>query len=203
MVSLIGTWMQIDLMLFTALITFFGFSNNTILPSFASLTLHGDAGLFGLLMGASGVGALFSVLFLVPLGQRVRRPGALLAGAIAFVGVMIVLFSMTTHKGIVLATYFLTGVPLPLVLTTNNGLLQVLAPGHMRARLLTLYLLFSFGLQPIANLWVGWLGEQIGAPLTIRTNGLAMLAIALVMLARPALRAWEPLVGQSPSPAKL
>ncbi len=185
----------IDLMTFTALVTFFGFSNGTILPSFATLTLHGDAGLFGLLMGASGAGALFSVIFLVPFGQRVRRPGGLLAGAIAFAGIMIALFSMTTHKGIALVTYFFTGLPFPFVLTTNNGLLQVLAPSHMRARLLTLYLMFSFGLQPLANLWVGWLGEHIGSPLTIRTNGLAMLAIALVMLARPGLRAWEPLAG--------
>ncbi|MGE5509583.1 MAG: MFS transporter [Chitinophagales bacterium] len=182
----------LDLMIFTALVTLFGFSNGQILPAFADKTLHGDAGLFGTLMGASGVGALVSVVFLVPLAQRQKRAGLMVALTTATAGLFFALFSLTTVPGTAIVANFLTGIPVPIVLTTNNGLLQVLAPGPMRARLLTLYLMFSFGLQPIANLWVGWMAQHLGAPLAIRINGVSMLSIGLLMLLRPGLSAWVP-----------
>jgi MFS family permease len=192
----IGQPRILDLMIFTGLITFFGFSNGQILPAFADRTLHGDAGLYGTLMGASGVGALISVVFVVPAGQKVKRAGLMLSTAVAAGGVAFMLFSLTRSPYVALAAYFLTGIPIPLVLTTNNGLLQVLAPGEMRARLLTVYLMLSFGLQPISNLWVGWLAEHLGAPTTILINGASMAAIALLMLLRKGLTSWEPMAGR-------
>lgn len=187
-----------DLMIFTGLVTFFGFSNGTILPAFASDTLHGDAGLYGVLMGFSGAGSLLSVLFIVPWGQRMKHPGRMVGITVALAGLTFALFSLTRTPALGMAAYFLTGLPIPLVLTTNNGLLQYLAPGHMRGRLLTLYLMFSFGLQPISSLWVGWLGEHIGAPSTILVNGVSMFTIALLMLLRPGLTTWEPIAQKAP-----
>ncbi len=194
----------LDLIIFTALVTLFAFSNSQVLPSFADKTLHGDAGLYGTLMGASGVGALLSVLFVVPAAQRVQRTGMMLATTTGLAGVAFMLFSFTRVPTLAIAAFFLTGIPIPLVMTTNNGLLQVLAPSHMRARLLTLYLMFSFGLQPIANLWVGWMAQHLGAPAAIRINGASMLIISILMLVRPGLRAWVPLAGlkQAPRPAQ-
>lgn len=186
----------LDLMVFTALITFFGFSNGTILPAFATETLHGDAGLYGMIMSASGVGGLVSTFLVVPWAQRIRRTGVMLTVAVAWAGLFIALYSLTRVPWLAMVGWFFAGIPFPLVLTTNNGLLQVLAPGQMRGRLLTLYLMFSFGLQPIANLWVGLLAEYFGAPLTILVNGLAMLTIALLMLLRPGLLSWEAPVGR-------
>jgi hypothetical protein len=181
-----------DLMIFSGLVTFFGFANAQILPAFVDITLHGDAGLFGTLGGFSGAGALISVLFIVPRSQRVRRAGVLISTTLVVSGFLYVLFSLTTSVGAALAAFFFAGMPIPLILTTNNGLLQMLAPNEMRARLLTLYLMFSFGLQPIANLWVGWLAQHLGAPATIRINGISMLTIALLMLLRRGLVAWVP-----------
>ncbi len=188
----------LDLMIFTGLVTFFGFSNSTILPSFASDTLHGDAGLYGVLMGFSGAGALISVLFIVPWGQRMKNAGTMLAVTIAVAGAAFALFALTRTPALAMAAYFLTGMPVPLVLTTTNGLIQYLAPGQMRGRLLTLYLMLSFGLQPISSVWVGWLAEHIGTPNTILVNGVSMFTIALLMLLRPGLTTWEPIGRQAP-----
>lgn len=189
----------LDLMIFTGLVTFFGFANATVLPAFASETLHGDAGLFGMLMGLSGAGALVSILLLVPWGQRRRRPGPMIAAAVAFAGIWYVLFSLTSTPVPAMAAYFATGLGMPLVLTTNNGLIQVLAPNRMRGRLLTLYLMTSFGLQPLANLWVGWVAEHLGAPMAIRVNGLALVIFAGLMLLRPGLTRWEPMRRAEPA----
>lgn len=185
-----------DLMIFTGLVAFFGFPIATILPAFASKTLNGDAGLYGLLMGASGLGAIFSVLFVVPWGHRKKRPGGLLAGSLIFAGIMYTVFSFTHLKSVAIAAYFFTGIPFPLVITTNNGLLQFLAPAQMRARLLTLFLMLSFGLVTIANSYIGWLAKHIGTPAAIRVNAFCMLAIALLMLLRPGLLTWEPVTGR-------
>ena len=60
---------MIDLMVFAALVTFFGLSIMNILPSVADHVLNGDSQTFGLLFGASGAGALISTLILLPLSQ--------------------------------------------------------------------------------------------------------------------------------------
>jgi len=186
----------LDLMIFTGSITFFAFSNAQILPAFADKTLHGGAGLYGNIMAASGVGALVSVLFLVPWAQRVKRIGVAILGAVGVAGLFIALFSLTRIPWLAMAAYCVAGMPNPMVLTTNNGLLQVMAPAPMRARLLTIYLMFSFGLQPIANLWVGYMAQHLGAPTAILINGLSLILVSLLMTARKGLLQWEPTAGR-------
>lgn len=46
------------------------------------------------------------------------------------------IFSFTHLKSVAMAAYFFTNIPIPFVMTINNGLLQLLAPGQTRARLL-------------------------------------------------------------------
>lgn len=181
-----------DLMMLTGLVTFFIFSIGQILPSFAERTLHGGADLYGTLMGASGAGALIGVLLIVPWAQRLRRTGLMLTTVLGIAGVLILVFSVVQTRPLALALYFLAGICPPIILTTNNGLLQVLAPNEMRARLLSLYLMVSFGLQPLSNLWVGAVAETAGAPWAIRANGIALIAFAALMLLRPGLTNWEP-----------
>lgn len=182
----------LDLMIFTGLITFFVFASGTVVPAFATETLHGDAGLYGVLMGATGAGSLFSILLVVPWGQRVRRSGLMLAAAVGSAGISLILFSFALHPWAAVAFFFLAGIPIPLVTTTCNGLLQVMSPPEMRARVLSIYLMASFGLQPIANLWIGWLAQHVGAAMAIRANGIAILTWGAMMLLRPGLATWEP-----------
>lgn len=186
----------LDLMIFTGLITFFVFASGTVVPAFATETLHGDAGLYGVLMGATGAGSLFSILLVVPWGQRVRRSGLMLAAAVGSAGISLILFSFALHPWAAVAFFFLAGIPIPLVTTTCNGLLQVMSPPEMRARVLSIYLMASFGLQPIANLWIGWLAQHVGAAMAIRANGIAILTWGAMMLLRPGLATWEPSASQ-------
>lgn len=181
-----------DLMVLTGLVTFFIFSVGQILPSFAERTLHGGADLYGTLMGASGAGALLSVILVVPWAQRLRRTGLMLTSVLGIAGALLILFSVIQTPELALVLYFLAGMCPPLILTTNNGLLQVLAPNEMRARLLSLYLMVSFGIQPLSNLWVGWVAQAAGAPWAIRANGIALIAFAAVMVFRPGLTSWVP-----------
>jgi hypothetical protein len=71
----------------------------------------------------------------------------------------------------------------------------VLAPENMRARLLSIWMMIIFGTQPFAALALGYLGRLLGVPRTMMLSGAAMIVVALlILLLRPALRRWEPVV---------
>lgn len=190
-----------DLMMFGGLITFFGFSSMTVLPSFVSKQLAGSADTFGTLMALSGMGGLFSTLFVVPQVQRIRRAGLLLAVSVAVGGVGFVVLSLSQSFALAVGGMLISSLAFPIVMTTGNGLIQYLTPPEMRGRILTIYLMIIFGLQPIASQLVGWVGQTLGAPTAILINGTMMALLALLGLLRPGLAAWEPVpAGEKPAP---
>src|SRR5207244_13449218 len=94
-------------------------------------------------------------LVLTPLAARARRTGRMLAANVVWSGAWLVLFSFTRTFAFTAVTIFFVSLTIPVVLTTANGLLQILAPPDMRGRLLSIYLMISFGAQPIAALLIG------------------------------------------------
>jgi MFS family permease len=188
-----------DLIIFVVIITFFGLPIINIFPSVASQILHGDAQTLGWLLAASGAGALSSTLFVVPLAQAQKRIGLVVGGMVIWMGVWFILLSTSTWLPLSLFCSFAISSGAPVVFTSANGLLQVLAPTNMRARLLSTFVMLTFGMQPFASLFMGFSAEWFGTPLAILANGLLMMGAAITMLAlRPELRVWE--IG-NPAPA--
>jgi len=181
-----------DLVISTIIVTFFGISVMNILPAVAGQALRGNADVLGLLMGASGAGALAGGLFVVPLTQRIRRTGLVVGGAVIWTGLWLVVFSYATWVPFSALAMFIGSLAFPVVLTTANSTLQILAPPDMRARLLSALLMVSFGAQPLASLLVGYSAQVLGALEAVRANGLLMASGAAALLAlRPTLRRWE------------
>ncbi len=182
-----------DLTLFAIMVTFFGFPViMSLLPAVASQVLKGDVRTLSWLMTASGAGALMGTLFLAPLVQAQRRTGLVLAGAICWIGFWFIIFSEVVWLPLVLTSLFFASMGMPMVLTTVIGLVQVLAPPDMRARLISLFFTVTFGFQPLAALLAGYSADTLTTPLAIRINGLLLIIGALLLLAaRPSLRRWE------------
>lgn len=182
-----------DLIILAILVTFFAFPViMSLLPAVVGQVLHGNAATLSWLMMSSGAGALIGTMFLAPLTQAARRTGLLLGGAIAWVGVWLILFSEVSWLPLSLLSLFFVSMGIPTVLTTTMGLMQVLAPTEMRARLMSLFFTLSFGMQPIASLLAGYTADTLTTPVAIRVNGLLLLLGAiLIMAVRPALRRWE------------
>jgi MFS family permease len=181
-----------DLILSTMLITFFGLSVINILPAVAAEVLKGEAQVLGLLLASSGAGALFGTLFIVPLALSLRRTGLVIGLCCAWAGLWFTFFSYSVRLPLSMICLFLISLSVPVVITTANGLLQVMAPANMRARLLSTFTMVSFGIQPVSALIVGYSAEQLGTQTAIRINGLLIVAGALLLLlARPAWRQWE------------
>lgn len=183
---------MVDLMIFAGLVTFFGLSIFNILPSVADHVLHGDSQTYGLLFGASGAGALVSVLFLLPLSQAAKRIGLIVTSAAAWMGMFFLLLSSSTWLALSMAAIFFISLGAPLVLTTGLGVLQLMAPGDMRARIISLFTMLTFGLQPISSIAIGYGAEHLGTRTAIIINSLGLLAGAVLMFFfRKGWRAWE------------
>ena len=85
-------------------------------------------------------------------------------------------------------------------MTSSNGLIQQMAPPEMKARLITLWIMISFGMQPFGFLLVGYTGRLLGAADAVLLNGVAMIlgALAIVLL-RSGFVEWQPAQPESSS----
>lgn len=183
---------MIDLMVFATLVTFFGFSILNILPAVADRVLKGDAQTFGLLLASSGAGALLSTLVLLPLAQASKRIGLIVGGATLWIAASYLLLGMSAWLPLSMIAIFSVSLGAPLVLTTGLGVLQLMAPTDMRGRIISLFIMLTFGSQPLASLAIGYSAEKLGTQTAILTSALLLLiSAALILFLRSGLRNWE------------
>ena len=181
-----------DLLAFAIVVTFFGISSIIILPAVVGRVFGGGADMLGFLTAASGAGALVGALLLTPIAQRARRTGAMLALCVVWSGGWLVLMSFSHSFLPSAVAIFFVSLTIPVVLTTANGLLQILSPPDMRARVLSILIMFSFGAQPAAAILIGVAADVVGPLGAVFLNGILMSASAGVLLAvRSGLFAWE------------
>lgn len=195
-----------DLMMFVVIMTFLGFPTLTVIPAVA----QGVAEVTGALLAASGLGSLVGVVFVVPFAQASRRTGVVLTLALAWFGAWLIAFAIltaATHALVLsLLTMFLSSMAAPVVMTMALGLLQFLAPIDMRARILSVFNMVSFGMQPIAALLIGASADHFGATTAVLINGAVIIAaVALLIIVRRELRTWDATMagraGGPPAPA--
>src|SRR5262249_3830362 len=151
-----------DMMLFVALIASLFISAAQILPAFASEVLHGQADTLGWLLGSSGVGALIGTVFLVPIAQRLPRPGLTVGVALMITGFWLVIFGLATTPVVAGVSMTLASLFASIVITVPAGVMQLMTPAAMWARVVSVRLMLSFGLVPIASLFVGYTAHYLG-----------------------------------------
>ena len=150
-----------------------GFNFNTLVPLLASDTLHVDARAFGLLSAAFGLGAFAGAL--ATASSRRASFGAFRAGVLGF---SVLLFALAPVHEARLAGVILFGIGAAFTLfaANANALVQLAAPGHLRGRLVALYLFAFVGLAPIGSLLSGTLVEVGGTGLAFVVAGSVGLA---------------------------
>jgi MFS family permease len=180
-----------ELIVLATLVTFFGISLLSFFPALAADVLQGDAQTLGILMASSGAGAFIGAIIVAPLAQTTRRIGRTLELAVLWVGLWWIAVSFSHALPVAMACIFLVSIAMPTVMTTVNGLLQVMAPPKMRGRLLSAFIIVSFGIQPIAALVIGFFASRLGIANAILIDGIAIVIGALAILTlRPELRSW-------------
>lgn len=180
-----------DLLILTVLVTFLGLSILNIMPSVAGAMLNGDAATLGALLSASGGGALFSAVILMPIAQSRKRAGLIMISAVIWQGVWFLVLGQTRTLPLAMLALAFFSLGVPMVIAMALGLIQVLTPPAMRARVVSLFTMVTFGAQPLSALAVGWSAEMFSVDRVIQINGLIFILGGLAMLLfRRGLKEW-------------
>lgn len=146
-------------LLLMAILGTFGYNFTVILPLIADEVLHMGAIGFGVLTAAMGVGSLLAALGVAYRGRATRK--SLLTGAAGF---STALFLVALSNWWWLTIPLLVGLGLFSIVfsATATTRLQLVAPGDMRGRVMSIYQLLFAGTTPIGSLIIGWLAERGG-----------------------------------------
>jgi MFS family permease len=164
---------------------------HVLVPIFAKDILGRDAGAYGVLMTAAGVGAVLGSLYAAS-GRAARRQGALLlAGSVLF-PLLLLAFSLSRSYALSAALLCAVGFAFVLQNAPANSLLQALAPDRLRGRVMAVYVSLFLGLMRVGSLLVGLLASATSAPAALALAGAASLAAGVALHARfPELRRLE------------
>jgi MFS family permease len=159
------------------------------MPVIAREVLHGGPNTLGLLMGASGVGAVLAALYMAS-RRTVVGLGRVMAMATAAFGVGLVAFGFARDLWVALLVLPIVGGGFMLEMAATNTILQTITEEHLRGRVMAFYTMAFLGTPPLGSLLAGVAADRIGAPATIVLGGVACLAGALwLALSLPGLRA--------------
>lgn len=171
-----------------AVASFFAMPYQTLLPLISSEILHGDASLYGLLLGTAGVGALVgAVRLLVRTG--LRGLGRIVAWGATLLGAGVLVLSQSRDPWLSAAALAVTGFGFITQMAGTMTLLQGLAPVALRGRVMGLFSTLFVGVTPFGALAAGFAAHRAGAPATLATGGAVVLAAGLAFhVALPRLR---------------
>jgi MFS family permease len=161
---------------------FFAFASAVwaLLPLVARQLLGGDAGFYGILLGAVGAGAIIGALIMPRLRERLDADGLLLASAIVTALVMAVLALAPPQWLAVIVLLFL-GAAWITALTTLNGTAQAVLPNWVRGRGLAVYLTVFNGAMTAGSLGWGAVGQAAGVPGTLLISAGGLLVAGVLM----------------------
>jgi len=160
-----------------------------LMPAYAAEVLHGGPNTLGLLMTASGVGALGGGLYLAS-RQSVVGLGRVAAYSTLIFGAGLVAFAFTTSLWVALAVLPFVGAGFMVEMAATNTVLQTLVTDDLRGRVMAFYTMAFFGTAPLGSLLAGLAADRVGARWTIAAGGVISLAAGCWLVSRlPALRA--------------
>jgi MFS family permease len=170
------------LLLLIGLVSLVAVPYTVLMPIFADRILHGGARALGILMGASGVGAVLGALTLAA-KKGLKGLSRWIPVASAGFGVCLILFSISRIFWLSVALLVPMGYGLMLQLSSTNTLIQAMVPDRLRGRTMAVYAMMFMGMAPIGSLLAGALASHIGAPLTVGIGG-AVAIIGAAFFAR-------------------
>lgn len=169
------------LLLMLGLSSAMGMPYTVLMPIFADRILHGGAQGLGILMGASGIGALIGALILAG-RPSVRGLGQWTGYSCAGFGISLILFA--SSRFFWLSTFFIMPVGLFMMLQLGcvNTLIQDVVPDRLRGRVMAFHSMMFIGMAPFGSFFAGLIAERLGAPLTVSLGALGCVVVAVVFL---------------------
>ncbi|HWW53191.1 MAG TPA: MFS transporter, partial [Acidimicrobiales bacterium] len=165
-------------------VSFFATPVFQLLPVVAKRVFHVGPGLYGLLAGVFGVGAVLGALVLGVLGPRVDRSRLVKWSLVVYAAGLLALGAAPVFA-LGVGAVLVMGVGFVGVLAVLNTTVQVLVAEHVRGRVLAVYSTLLTSLIPLGALAEGSLADRIGMRTVAMGAGAVLLATALWLALRP------------------
>ena len=167
------------LLLLLGLVSLTGLPFSVLMPIFADQVLHGGPKALGMLMGASGLGALFGALILTVRKGMFGLGRLVMLGAGGF-GLSLIAFSFSTSYWLSVILMLPSGFTVMIQFGATNTLVQSMIPDRLRGRVMAIYSMMIMGMAPFGSLIAGYMARFIGPPATVALGGAACLCGAVV-----------------------
>ena len=175
-------------MILLAAVSLVGMPYTVLMPVFAEKILHGGPNTLGILMAATGIGALMGAMFLASrktvlgLGRQIPRMAGLF-------GIGLIAFSFSRYLWLSVILLIATGLGFMVQMAVSNTIIQTIVEENKRGRVMSFYTMAFMGTIPFGSLLAGTLADHIGAPETLIIGGIGCIAGAIwFQLALPRLR---------------
>jgi MFS family permease len=171
------------ILLLFALVSLMGMPFVVLMPIFASQVFHGGPHTLGMLMAASGVGALVSALSLA-LRKTVLGLGRMIPIAAGSFGIGLILFGLSHVLWFSMLLMLVIGFGMMQGMAASNTIVQTLVPEDRRGRVMSYYTMAFVGMTPFGSLMAGGLAHWVGAPHTVMITGSVVILGALWFASR-------------------
>jgi MFS family permease len=163
------------LLLLLGLVSLMGMPYSVLMPIFADEILHGGPDAYGLLMSASGVGAL-SAAAMLTVRKSVRGLGRWVAVSAAGFGACLIAFAVSKALWLSALLLIPAGFCMMMEMAASNTLIQSMVPDRLRGRVMAVYSMMFMGMAPLGALMAGFLATRMGAQATVAAGGAVCIA---------------------------
>jgi len=157
-----------------SIVSISGMPYTTLMPAIAAEQLGGGPNTLGMLMAATGVGALSGGVYLASRESVVGLGRVIMIGAMTF-GLALLGFSMTNSVWLAAPLLALVGGGFIIQAASTNTIIQTIVDERFRGRVMAFYTMAFFGTVPIGSLFAGLLADRIGAPRTVALGGVVCI----------------------------
>ena len=158
------------LLILLGVVCMMGMPYTVLMPIFADGILRGGPRAMGLLMAASGSGAVLGAVILAGRSRTrgLEKVAYLGAGS---VGVMLACFAFSRAFWLSALLMVPVGTSMVAHMTANNTLVQMLIPNEMRGRVMAFHAMVFTAAMPLGAVIEGFAAHHLGAPLTVALGG--------------------------------
>ncbi len=157
---------------------------SALAPLIAKELLGGDASIFGILLGSSGVGAVVGAMLIEPIRARfgIERSTQILA---VVSGVALVVVGLSRSLPITCLGMMITGGASIISISLLNVSVQLTAPRWVTARALSLFSSAMMGGIAIGSLFWGMIATRYAIDVAVMASGIGMLLLPLITARLP------------------
>jgi MFS family permease len=163
-----------------AVIGTFAWNYGVLMPVYATVTMGGDASLYGLLLSTVGIGSFVGALINARAsGGHQRRT---LRAVAVVVGAMLLVAAAPNIAVAAVALFILGGAGTSVIISAQT-LIQLTVHDEMSGRVMALYSVAFLGSKPLGGLVTGWLidlsGPRLGFAVGAAAVGVVTLAVVI------------------------